>query len=123
MAVTGEQQAAIGASAMRKAFWRIIPLILASFRNPRILLLGFFGFQLIGIVTAINTICQIGAFVAPYGWGVAKDATDSFQPALINLAMLALLMAPPLLLARNQCAGARCRRQAQPEFLEDATSW
>lgn len=54
---------------------------------------------------AINTICQIGAFVAPYGWGVAKDATGSFQPALITLAMLALLMAPPLLLLRNQVRG------------------
>lgn len=31
MAVTGEQQAAIGASAMRKAFWRIIPLILVAY--------------------------------------------------------------------------------------------
>ena len=31
MAVTGEQQAAIGASAMRKAFWRIIPLILVDY--------------------------------------------------------------------------------------------
>lgn len=51
---------------------------------------------------AINTICQIGAFVAPYGWGIAKDATGSFQPALITLAALAVLMTPPLLLLRQQ---------------------
>jgi ACS family tartrate transporter-like MFS transporter len=49
---------------------------------------------------AINTICQIGAFVAPFGWGIAKDATGSFQPALVTLAALAVLMAPPLLLLR-----------------------
>lgn len=30
MPATGEQLAAIGASAMRKAFWRIIPLILVA---------------------------------------------------------------------------------------------
>jgi ACS family tartrate transporter-like MFS transporter len=50
---------------------------------------------------AINTICQIGAFVAPYGWGIAKDATGSFQPALITLAIVALLMSTPLLLLRH----------------------
>jgi MFS transporter, ACS family, tartrate transporter len=31
MPATGEQQTAIGASAMRKAFWRIIPLILVAY--------------------------------------------------------------------------------------------
>ena len=54
---------------------------------------------------AINTICQIGAFVLPYCWGVARDATGSFQPALISLAVLAVVMAPPLLLLRNQVRG------------------
>lgn len=54
---------------------------------------------------AINTICQIGAFIAPYGWGIAKDATGSFQPALITLAVLAVLMAPPLLLLRHMVRG------------------
>ena len=51
---------------------------------------------------ANNTICQIGAFVLPYCWGVARDATGSFQPALISLTVLAVVMAPPLLLLRNQ---------------------
>ena len=58
---------------------------------------------------AINTICQIGAFVAPYGWGIAKDATGSFQPALITLAVLAVVMTPPLLLLRNQVRGRALR--------------
>ena len=54
---------------------------------------------------AINTICQIGAFVAPYGWGIAKDATGSFQPALITLSIVALLMSTLLLLLRHQVRG------------------
>jgi ACS family tartrate transporter-like MFS transporter len=54
---------------------------------------------------AINTICQIGAFVAPYGWGIAKDATGSFKPALITLSIVALLMSTLLLLLRRQVRG------------------
>lgn len=59
---------------------------------------------------AINTISQIGAFVAPYGWGMAKDATGSFQPALITLAFIALIIAALLMLLRRQVSG----RAAQP---------
>ncbi len=58
---------------------------------------------------AINTICQIGAFVAPYGWGIAKDATGSFQPALITLSFVALLMSTLLLLLRHQVRGQAMR--------------
>lgn len=58
---------------------------------------------------AINTICQIGAFVAPYGWGIAKDATGSFQPALIALSIVALLMSTLLLLLRHQVRGQAIR--------------
>ena len=41
---------------------------------------------------AINTISQIGAFLAPYGWGAAKDATGSFQPVLIGFSFATLVM-------------------------------
>lgn len=34
---------------------------------------------------AINTMSQIGAFVTPYAWGVAKDATGGFQAGLFGL--------------------------------------
>ena len=61
---------------------------------------------------AINTICQIGAFVAPYGWGIAKDATGSFQPALITLSIVALLMSTLLLLLRHQVRGQAMRVEA-----------
>jgi ACS family tartrate transporter-like MFS transporter len=58
---------------------------------------------------AINTISQIGAFVAPYGWGAAKDATGSFQPALIGLSLVALLMSALILLLRHQVRGKAAR--------------
>lgn len=51
---------------------------------------------------AINTICQIGAFVAPYGWGIAKDATGSFQPALVTMSFIAMAMSSLLLVMRHQ---------------------
>ncbi len=54
---------------------------------------------------AINTISQIGAFIAPYGWGAAKDATGNFQPALIGLSLVALLMSALILLLRQQVRG------------------
>lgn len=61
---------------------------------------------------AINTMSQIGAFVAPYGWGIAKDATGSFQPALITLSIIALPMAALLLLLRHQVRGHAMRMAA-----------
>ncbi len=54
---------------------------------------------------AINTISQIGAFVAPYGWGAAKDATGSFQPALIGFSLITLVMAALIRLLRGQVRG------------------
>lgn len=51
---------------------------------------------------AINTMSQIGPFAAPFAWGVARDATGSFQPALIALAVVAASMASLLLLLRRQ---------------------
>jgi ACS family tartrate transporter-like MFS transporter len=38
---------------------------------------------------AINTAWQIGAFLSPYGWGLAKDATGSFEAGLIGASVLA----------------------------------
>ena len=63
---------------------------------------------------AINTISQIGAFVAPYGWGAAKDATGSFQLALITFSFVALLMSALILLLRHQLRGRAMRVDAAP---------
>ncbi|MGL1204027.1 hypothetical protein ACSTK0_23905, partial [Vibrio parahaemolyticus] len=32
---------------------------------------------------AINTLWQVGAFISPYGWGIAKDATGGYGLGLI----------------------------------------
>jgi MFS transporter, ACS family, tartrate transporter len=61
---------------------------------------------------AINTMSQIGAFVAPFGWGLAKDATGSFQIALIALSFIALLAAGLLMLVRHQLRGRNPRGPA-----------
>ncbi len=42
---------------------------------------------------AINTLSQIGAFVSPFAWGAARDATGSFQAGLIALLIMTLLLA------------------------------
>lgn len=42
---------------------------------------------------AINTVSRIGAFISPYGWGAAKDATGSFQTGLVALMAMTLLLA------------------------------
>ena len=42
---------------------------------------------------AINTMAQIGAFVSPFAWGAAKDATGSFQAGLVALVVMTLLLA------------------------------
>ena len=60
---------------------------------------------------AINTICQIGAFLAPYGWGAAKDATGSFQPALIAFSLITLVMAALIRLLRGQVRGKSIRAE------------
>lgn len=63
---------------------------------------------------AINTISQIGAFVAPYGWGAAKDATGSFQLALIAFSVVALLMSVLILLLRRRLRGPFALADAVP---------
>ena len=58
---------------------------------------------------AINMLSQFGAFLGPYGWGMAKDATGSFQTALIALSIVALGMSGLLLLLRRQVRGMELR--------------
>ena len=56
---------------------------------------------------AINTLSQIGAFVTPYAWGAAKDATGSFQAGLNALCIMTLVLAALVLLLRRQVRGRR----------------
>jgi ACS family tartrate transporter-like MFS transporter len=56
---------------------------------------------------AINTLSQIGAFVTPYAWGAAKDATGSFHTGLYALVVMTLVLAGLVLTLRRQVRGRR----------------
>ena len=51
---------------------------------------------------AINTLGNIGAFVMPYGWGVARDATGNFQVGLMALTAATVLSGALILLLRSR---------------------
>lgn len=42
-------------------------------------------------VAVLDTIAQVGAFVAPVAWGMAKDATGGYRTGLFGLAAVTLL--------------------------------
>ncbi len=54
---------------------------------------------------AINTMSQIGAFVTPFAWGVARDATGTFHAGLALLFVMCLPLAVLLLVLRRQVRG------------------
>ena len=60
-----------------------------------------------GGVAAIGTIGMVGSFLAPYGWGVLKDATGGYAAGLMVLPVLFLTAAAIVLGLR-----AAARRQA-----------
>jgi ACS family tartrate transporter-like MFS transporter len=56
---------------------------------------------------AINTMSQIGAFVSPFAWGVATDATGSYAAGLGAVAAMMALSAVLIMVLRAQVrAGA-----------------
>ena len=59
---------------------------------------------------AINTMSQIGAFLMPYVWGAAKDATGSFQAGLIGLSVATAMLAALILYMRARIAFERRAR-------------
>ncbi len=60
---------------------------------------------------AINTVSQIGAFVTPYAWGVAKDQTGGYQWGLVALVAMSASLAALVLALRR---GLRGRAPASP---------
>jgi ACS family tartrate transporter-like MFS transporter len=58
-------------------------------------------------VAGINTVGQVGSFVAPYAWGLSKDLTGSFQAGLTALPIPFLVAAALILLVGWR---ARARR-------------
>ena len=59
---------------------------------------------------AINTLWQIGAFLSPYAWGVAKDATGDFRAGLIGASILAVGQALLILYVRADVMSERRKR-------------
>jgi MFS transporter, ACS family, tartrate transporter len=64
---------------------------------------------------AINTLWQIGNFVSPYSWGLAKDATGSFRPGLIGASILAMAEVLTILYIRSVVMAQRRARAAANE--------
>jgi MFS transporter, ACS family, tartrate transporter len=65
----------------------------------------------------INTLWQVGAFVSPYGFGLARDATGQFTLGLIGSVLVAGAQALLILYLRARVASerrARARTAAQP---------
>jgi ACS family tartrate transporter-like MFS transporter len=58
---------------------------------------------------AINMISQCGAFIMPFAWGAAKDATGSFTPGLFGLFAITGATAALALTVRNLVQGRRAR--------------
>jgi ACS family tartrate transporter-like MFS transporter len=56
---------------------------------------------------AINTLAQVGAFVMPYAFGAARDATGNFEGGLIGLAACSALAIGVALASRAQARGPR----------------
>jgi ACS family tartrate transporter-like MFS transporter len=67
---------------------------------------------------AINTLWQIGAFLSPYAWGVAKDATGDYRAGLIGASAVAVAAALLILYVRARVMSERRERALrQPPAL------
>ena len=62
-----------------------------------------------GGIAAMNTIGILGGFVGPWGMGLAKDVTGSYQPGLLLLVIPATVAAATVFMMRGQ-ARDRLRR-------------
>ena len=62
---------------------------------------------------AINSISQLGAFVAPFAWGLAKDATGDYRTGLVGLSAVFFAAVAAILILRRQIrAGGWVKWQA-----------
>lgn len=60
----------------------------------------------------IDTVSQIGAFIGPYGWGAAKDATGTYSLALTGLVLTMLTAAGLVGLLMHHTKRGRSRSMA-----------
>ena len=73
--------------------------------------------QLAVSAAVINSMWQVGAFVSPYAFGLARDATGGFTLGLIGSAVVGGTEALLILYVRGRVASARRARvltAAQP---------
>jgi ACS family tartrate transporter-like MFS transporter len=56
---------------------------------------------------AINSMSQIAAFLMPYAWGVARDASGSYRYGLIGLSLAMLLSLILTLVLRRRVSEGR----------------
>jgi ACS family tartrate transporter-like MFS transporter len=68
---------------------------------------------------AINTMAQVGAFLAPFAWGASRDATGSFDAGLLGLFFLAVATAALTMTVRR---GVRRRRATGAPILYPASA-
>ena len=66
---------------------------------------------------AINTLWQIGGFLSPYAWGVARDATGSYRAGLIAASLLAVIESALILYIRARVIAERRGRALALEQL------
>ena len=71
----------------------------------------------------INTLWQVGSFVSPYGFGLARDATGSFTLGLIGSALVAGAQAPLIFYVRSRVASERRARGHVAAKAVARTSW
>jgi ACS family tartrate transporter-like MFS transporter len=51
---------------------------------------------------AINSMSQLGAFIAPYAWGASKDATGTYAVGMLALPIATLIAVAMILILRRQ---------------------
>ena len=78
----------VGQNAVQAAFW----LIPSDVLHGRSAAVG---------VAAIGSIGMVGSFIGPYGWGVARDFTGSYQAGLLWLVLPHLAAAMIVLVVRH----------------------
>ena len=62
--------------------------------------------------TVINSLWQVGSFVSPYGFGLAKDASGGFTLGLMGSAVVAGAQALLILYVRARVASERRARES-----------
>jgi MFS transporter, ACS family, tartrate transporter len=67
-------------------------------------------------IAAMNTIGILGGFLGPYGMGLAKDFTGTYQPGLLTLVIPSLVGATTVFMMRNRSKALRAG-----EFDHDRT--